>query len=230
MSKQVLIVDDDESLAQVLRLSFRKSGLESDIATDGADALRLAFQNRPDLVVMDVMLPRIDGWEACRRLKSVADVPVLVMSCRTTEADVLSSFRAGADDYVAKPFSLGEMNARVHALLRRPRPTRSAPRSNRVQVGDLVMDTLMHCITQGGTPLALTPTEFRLLAYLMHHPGRLLTHQELLSHVWGAEYAGEKPYLMYYIRFLRRKLGDDATAPRYIATVRGLGYRLIDGD
>ena len=227
--KQVLIVDDDVSLAHVLQLSFQKSGLRSDIATDGPDALRLAFETRPDLVVLDVMLPHLDGWETCRRIKSVADIPILVMSCRRTEADILKSFRAGADDHIAKPFGLGEMNARVRALLRRTRdhhPTGS--NTGRIRVKDLVLDASSHSIARDGQDLSLTPTEFRLLAHLMRNAGRLLTHEELLTHVWGNEYAAEKPYLMYYVRFLRRKLGDDASSPRYIATVRGRGYRLLD--
>ena len=227
MGKRILIVDDDTSLANVLSLAFRKNGYEPFIAADGQAALRSAFQNQPDVVIMDVMLPQMDGWEACRRLKTVTDVPVLMLTCRTEEADVLKSFRAGADDYMRKPFSLGEMNARVQALLRRTDMRRRDARASVLRVRDLVLDVSAHRLTQGDRVVDLTPTEFRLLCYLMQNAGRVLTHDELLTHVWGPEYRGEKSYLMYYVRFLRRKLNDDTADPAYITTVRGRGYRFV---
>ncbi|NLD73233.1 MAG: response regulator transcription factor [Chloroflexi bacterium] len=226
MGKRILIVDDDASLANVLSLSFRKNGYEPHVAYDGSSALRAAFQSQPDVVIMDVMLPKMDGWETCRRLKSASDVPILMVTCRTDEADVLKSFQAGADDYMRKPFSLGEMNARVQALLRRA-DLGHRPGSSTLQVRDLTLDVARHRLSRGGREVDLTPTEFRLLCYLMQNAGRVLTHDELLTHVWGSEYRGEKSYLMYYIRFLRKKLEDDSANPRYISTIRGRGYRLI---
>jgi two-component system KDP operon response regulator KdpE len=227
MGKRILIVDDDASLANVLSLAFRKNGYEPFVAVDGHAALRSAYQNHPDVVIMDVMLPQMDGWEACRRLKTVTDVPVLMVTCRTEEADVLKSFRAGADDYMRKPFSLGEMNARVQALLRRSDMARREPRSTVLRIRDLVLDVAAHRLTQGDRAVDLTPTEFRLLCYMMQNAGRVLPHDELLAHVWGPEYRGEKSYLMYYVRFLRKKLRDDTSDPRYIITIRGRGYRFV---
>lgn len=226
MSRRVLIVEDDQSLAQVLSLSLRKNGYEPRIAADGSEALRLAFQSHPDLVIMDVMLPKMDGWETCRRLKTAANVPVLMVTCRTSEADVVRSFSAGADDYMRKPFTLGEMNARVSALLRRAAPEAPGAGNSVLRVQDITLDLTAHRVMHAGRTVDLTPTEFRLLARFMQSPGRLLTHRELLHDVWGREYTDEKAYLMYYVRFLRRKLHDSATNPRYIVTVRGRGYRL----
>lgn len=224
--QHVLIVEDDDSLARVLSLSLGKIGCESSIAGTGHEALKLAYRHRPDLVIMDVMLPQLDGWETCRRLKSAADVPVLMMSCRTSESDVLTGFQAGADDYVRKPFTLGEMTARVQALLRRSRADAAASAPLVFHAQDLTVDLALHRATQASKELDLTPTEFHLLSYLIQHAGRVVPHRELLTEIWGPSCAGEKPYLMYYVRFLRRKLGDDASSPRYIQTVRSRGYRL----
>jgi len=228
MPKQrVLIVEDDEPLARVLSLSLGKRGYDASITNTGDEALRTTFSQQPDIVIMDVMLPQMDGWETCRRLKSATDIPVLMVSCRTAEADVLTGFQAGADDYMRKPFTLGELTARVQALLRRRKVGGSRTPSTVLYVQDLMLELTTHRVQQAGEPVHLTPTEFALLACLMRRAGRVVCHQELLSEVWGKRCIEEKQYLMYYVRFLRRKLGDDADRPRYIQTVRGKGYRLI---
>lgn len=231
MAKQVLIVDDDQSLANVLSLSLRRSGYEARIANDGQSALRMAQQYRPDVVILDAMLPAMDGWETCRRLKSRADIPVLMITCRSEEDDVLRSFRAGADDHMRKPFGLSEMKARVKALLRRSHPNEAPAVTQGItlQVNDLTLDMVRCRVSRDDETVNLSPTEFRLLSFLMQNAGRAVSHDELLYHTWGPNHLEERPYLVYYIAFLRRRLGDHADEPKYIDTVRGVGYRFLKG-
>jgi len=221
---RVLTVDDDASLAGVIGLSLRKQGLEAITASDGLEALRLAVEQHPDLVILDVMMPRMDGLETCRRLKQMTDVPVLIVSALTEESDILKGFEAGADDYVRKPFSLAELNARVKALLR----TQGAPadaREGRVfRNGDLVVDLSRRRVTLRGKAVKLTPTELQLLCYLVQNAGRTLPAEEIVRQVWGQDYMVQGGHLKVYVCYLRRKLGDTATNPRFIVTVRGVGY------
>ncbi len=228
MPKQVLIVDDDLSLATVLSLSLRRGGYEPRIVGDGRTALELARQSPPDVVLLDVMLPNLDGWETCRRLKAELEVPVLVITCRTEESDAVRSFRAGADDYMRKPFGLGEMNARIKALLRRSGGAVHASAEVILRVGELTLDMARCRITRAGETLDFSPTEYRLLTLLMQRAGRIVTYEEILRHVWGAETQAARASVMLYVRYLRSKLGDSTDEPRYIATVRGVGYRFLD--
>lgn len=225
MKERILIIEDDEPLSKVIGLHLEKEGFEVLLARDGIDGLRAAYEHHPHLVILDILLPRLDGWEACRRLKEMANVPVLILTARVAEADVLKGFECGADDYVRKPFSLAELTARVKALLK---PVRSAPTDPRTIVlrnRDLELDLARHRVTLRGKALELTPTEFRLLSCFMQNPGKVLSHSELLSQVWGADYAEEDQYLRLYIRYLRRKLNDNPENPSYIFNVRGKGYR-----
>lgn len=224
VASRILTVDDDASLAGVIGLSLRKQGLEPILAGDGYEALRLAMDARPDLVILDVMMPRLDGLETCRRLKQIADVPVLMVSALTAEADVIRGFEAGADDYLRKPFSLAELNARVRALLRAHPAEQLQERGNILRNQDLVLDLARRRATLGGEPLRLTSTEFRLLAYLVQNAGHAMRSAEIVRRVWGEEYQAQGGHLKVYICYLRRKLGDDPENPRYIFTVRGMGY------
>ena len=227
MSARVLIIEDDEPLARAVGLSLRKEGYEVILARNGAEGLRCAYEQHPDLVILDIMLPGLDGWTICQRLREMVSIPVLMLTARVTEADVLKGFEAGADDYLRKPFSLAELNARVRALLKRSdsagSPSSSGP--GVLRNGELELDLSSRRVSLRGQPLEVTPTEFRLLSYFMQNPGKLLTHDELLTEVWGREFADEHQYLRLYIRYLRQKLGDDAENPTYIANVRGQGYR-----
>ncbi|MHB1294571.1 MAG: response regulator transcription factor [Anaerolineae bacterium] len=224
MNKSVLIVDDDVSLASLIALSLRKQEIEVSTATGGADALRLAYRQHPDLIILDVVVPQLDGLEVCSRLKQMADVPVLILSARATESDVIRGFEVGADDYMRKPFSLAELSARVKALLRYGDAAEVRPGRLRNSELGLELDLARRQTTLRGKTLHLSPTEFRLLAYLMENTGRVVSHQELLHRVWGPEYTHEAGCLRLYVRYLRHKLGDDPAHPRYIANVRGVGY------
>ncbi len=222
-ASRILTVDDDTALAGVIGLSLRRHGLESLVAADGFEALRVACREHPDLVILDVMMPHLDGLETCRRLKQMTDVPVLMLSALATEKDVVCGFEAGADDYLRKPFSLAELCARVKALLR---SREFAPPSGQstLRIGALEMDLARRTVTLDGVAVRLTSTEYRLLAYLVQNAGIALTAQDILEHVWGEEYHQQGGHLKVYICYLRRKLGDNPNRPTYIQTVRGVGY------
>ncbi|NPV09043.1 MAG: response regulator transcription factor [Anaerolineae bacterium] len=225
-TKRVLLIEDDEHLAKVVEITLSREGFEVFTARDGDLGLRRAYEQHPDLVILDVMLPGLDGWEVCRRLKQMSNTPVLMLTARATEEDVLQGFDSGADDYVRKPFSLAELAARVKALLKRAELYgATSTQGNVLHNGDLQVDLARHQVTKGGVPVELTPLEFRLLSYFLQNPGRLLTHSELLTHVWGPEFSDEDQYLRLYVSYLRQKLQDDSANPSYIFNVRGEGYR-----
>ena len=221
------IIEDDELLAKVIGIHFEKQGCKVLIAADGTDGLEAAYESHPTIVILDVMMPRLDGWEVCRRLKEMASTPILMLTARASEADVLRGFEAGADDYLRKPFSLAELNARVKALARNSSLTQGHGAFSVLRCGDLELDLPNHRATLKGESIALTPTEFKLLSYMMQNRGRLLTHEDLLTQVWGDRFSGEHQYLRLYVRYLRRKLRDDAASPVYITSVRGQGYRFL---
>jgi DNA-binding response OmpR family regulator len=226
MKKHVLLIEDDEHLSRAVDITLSREGFEVTTARDGDVGLRRAYEQQPDLVILDVMLPGLDGWEVCWRLKQMANTPVLMVTARATEEDVLQGFHCGADDYVRKPFSLAELVARVKALLKRADTYGSfTPQGNVLRNGDLEVDLARHQVTKNGSLVNLTPLEFRLLSYFLQNPGRLLTHGELLTHVWGPEFSGEDQYLRLYVSYLRQKLEDDSANPRYIFNIRGEGYR-----
>lgn len=223
----ILLIEDDTNLARLIEVSLRREGYRVLLAEDGVLGLETAEREHPDLVILDIMLPGLDGWEVCRRLKAASDIPVLMLTARVTEDDVLKGFSCGADDYLRKPFSLAELRARVASLLRRAGSAASGAGSEpKVLTNlDLVLDTTRHEVHKQGRPLGLTPKEYRLLAYFLRHPGRLLSYEELLTQVWGPEHKDQSVYLRVYVRYLRQKLGDDPSRPTYITNVRGEGYR-----
>ncbi|NLD73234.1 MAG: response regulator transcription factor [Chloroflexi bacterium] len=223
-ASRVLTVDDDAALASVITLSLRKQGVESITAVDGYDALRKACCEHPDLVILDVMMPRLDGLETCRRIKQMTGIPVLMLSALTNEQDVIRGFEAGADDYLRKPFSLAELNARVRALLRSRSREPVRAQAGLLRNHDLELDLGRRRAVLGDRVLDLTPTEFRLLACLAQHAGTPVATQDLLAEVWGEGYRSQGGHLKVYICYLRRKLGDDPRRPTYIHTVRGVGY------
>lgn len=219
----ILLVEDDETLRQTLELNLRAEGYEVRLADDGEAGLASARQAPPDLVVLDVMLPTLDGLTVCRVLRRESDVPIILLTARGTEADKIVGLETGADDYIVKPFSLGEFLARVRAALRRRSAAR--PPATELVAGDLRLDLAARRTFLGEREVDLAPREFDLLAALMRHRGAALSRDLLLSHVWGDDYPGDPHTVDVHIRWLRQKIEADPSAPTRITTVRGVGYR-----
>jgi len=229
MTDRILIIDDDLTLIDLLSQALEKAGYKVLNATNGIDGLQMLYKNKIDLVILDVMMPRMDGWETCARIREISDVPVIMLTAKDKEEDTLKGFQCGVDDYVTKPFSFAELTARVKAVLQRARKTLRDEERRRVHVFDeLVVDADNSQVTLRGKPISLTPTEFQLLLTLAENTGRILSHEQLLSQVWGPEYVGEAGYVKRYIWYLRQKIEDDPSNPQYILTERGFGYRLGD--
>jgi two-component system alkaline phosphatase synthesis response regulator PhoP len=222
---KVLVVDDERNLVELIAGYLRAEGYVVSAAYDGPTAVDLARAERPDLVVLDVMLPEIDGIEVCRRLRQFSDAYVLMLTARSEEVDKIVGLSVGADDYVTKPFSPRELVARVKAMLRRPR-AESADVEQQIPLrfGRLVIDKARHEVTLGGESVALTAREFALLATLAAHPSRVFTRAQLLERVWGDEYYDDH-VVDVHVGNLRKKLEEDPADPHYIETVRGVGYR-----
>lgn len=219
-----LLADDDPQLVRALRITLTAHGYDVVTAADGRGALTLAASERPDLVVLDLGMPLLDGVDVIRALRGWTPAPVLVVSGRTGSADKVDALDAGADDYITKPFQIDEMLARLRALSRRATaPTGSAA----VSFGDVTVDLAMKTVTRAGRPVHLTPTEWRMLEQLCRHPGALLTRQDLLKEIWGSEQVADSGYLRLYMSQLRRKLESDPTAPVHLITEAGMGYRLV---
>ena len=221
----VLVVDDEASIREVVRRYLQADGVEVFEAEDGPTALKMFEAHRPDVVVLDVMLPGLDGIEVLRRLRTRSDVYVVMLTARTEETDRLIGLSVGADDYVSKPFSPRELVARVKALLRRPH---MAEASDVVQqFGDLTVDPDRREVRVAGAEVELSALEFDILAALASSPGRVFSRRQLLERVWGYDFYGDERVVDVHIRNLRRALGDDADAPRWIGTVRGVGYKFV---
>jgi DNA-binding response OmpR family regulator len=219
---RILIVEDDETLRQTLALNLRAEGWEVLEAGDGEAGLRLARAEAPTLVVLDVMLPRLDGLTVCRLLRRESRIPILLLTARGTEVDKIIGLETGADDYIVKPFSLGEFLARVRAALRRE--AAAAP-ADSLASGDLRLDLAARRATRGGQPVNLAPREFDLLALLLRHRGAVLSRDLLLARVWGDEYAGDARTVDVHVHWLRQKIEEDPSHPQRLQTVRGVGYR-----
>lgn len=222
---KLLIIDDDAKLVQALELYLGKAGYEVITAADGLEGLQEVYAHRPDLIILDIMMPKMDGWKACRRIREVSDVPIIMLTARGQEYDKVKGLKQGADDYVAKPFGLKELAARVEAVLRRTRLPPPAEGAVLYADEELVIDSERWEVSRQGEPLELTATERRLLFYLVDNAGRVLTHRQLLESVWGPEYIDEVDYVKLYIWRLRQKIEEDPSQPRYILTERGIGYK-----
>jgi DNA-binding response OmpR family regulator len=227
----VLIVDDEQRLVDLVTSYLRREDYRVLTAADGHAAVELARTARPDLIVLDLMLPGLDGLEVCRSVRRFSDAYILMLTAKAEELDKVVGLSVGADDYVTKPFSPRELVARIKALLRRPRgigPSEHTPPLPQ-RLGDLAIDRARYEVTRGGRPVELTAREFALLATLAEHPGRVFTRQHLLERVWG-EAAYDEHVVEVHVSNLRRKLEADPAQPRYIQTVRGVGYRVRGED
>ena len=225
MPERILVVEDEPEFAALLTLWMTEAGYEAVTAASGNDALRQFYDHHPDLVVLDLALPGLDGWQVIERIREFSRVPILIVTARSSEADKVRGLKLGADDYITKPLSFPELLARVEAALRRA-ATPSPERPRRLRHGDLLVDLDDHRARLGSVDLRLTPTEFRLLAYMVEHAGQLATHRAVLGAVWGSGYAADVHLLRMTIRTLRMKLEAVAPGTSYITTEYGLGYRL----
>ena len=225
---QVLVVDDEPNIRELVQVALKFHGCAVTTAASGTDALRQAEASQPDLIVLDVMMPDLSGFEVCRRLRAAGnEVPVIFLTARDTSSDTVTGLALGGDDYVTKPFSVEALVARVRAVLRRASRSAAADDSGDaglLRAGDLELDESRWSVQRAGTAVELSPTEFRLLAYLMRHQGRVLTRGQLLESVWGWDYAGQSQIVETYVSYLRRKL--DPLGPPLIHTQRGVGYSL----
>jgi two-component system KDP operon response regulator KdpE len=220
---KLLIADDDPQLVRALRITLAAHGYDVVAAPDGAAAIQLAAQAHPDIVLLDLGMPHLDGVEVIHALRGWSNVPILVVSGRTGSADKVDALDAGADDYVTKPFQIDELLARLRALSRRAAP---ASGESTVAFGDVVVDLVAKSVTRAGAHVHLTPTEWRMLEHLSRHPGALVTRQELLRELWGTEQVADTGYLRLYMSQLRRKLEQDPSNPVHLLTEQGMGYRL----
>lgn len=221
---KILLADDDPQLVRALRITLAAHGYDVVTAPDGAAAITVAAQERPDVVVLDLGMPRLDGVRVIQALRGWTDAPILVVSGRTGSADKVEALDAGADDYVTKPFQIDELLARLRALSRR---TTAASADPVVAFGDVVVDLTARVVTRDGVRVRLTPTEWRMLEFLARHPGTLVTRQTLLKELWGSEQVSDSGYLRLYVSQLRKKLEPEPAHPRYLLTEQGMGYRLL---
>ena len=222
MKRSILVVDDDRKLVELIKLYLERDGYRVLTAYDGQEALELARERRPNLIILDLMLPKIDGLNVCEILRRESEVPIIMLTAKTTEQDRITGLDLGADDYITKPFSLGELLARVRAVLRRAEG-REGPEE--LIYGELRIDFRRHEVSLGGKPVDLTPTEFRLLAALAREPGRAFTRLQLIHEALGYDFTGFERTIDVHIKNLRRKIEPDPRNPRYIKTIFGVGYR-----
>ena len=228
----VLVVEDDRAILDAVAYNLRREGHTVVTAGDGVEGLRLAREHEPDVIVLDIMLPRMSGLDVCRMVREERPVPIVMLTARDSERDKIAGLDIGADDYVTKPFSMSELIARVHALLRRDRLSREAAEraSGHAPVlegGGITLDTLAHEVRKDAVEVALRPKEYELLEYLMRHAGQALSRDQILEAVWDYSYTGETRTVDVHVRWLREKVESDASAPAHIVTVRGVGYKFV---
>ncbi|MFH0914554.1 MAG: response regulator transcription factor [Chloroflexota bacterium] len=221
---RILVVDDDAAILRFLSANLKARGYEVALAMDGEQALEVMERGSIDLIILDIMMPKLDGVEACRRVREWSQVPIIVLSARGEEKDKVRCLELGADDYLTKPFGIGEMLARVQAALRRSGLASAAPARPSLVCGEIEVNFAKRRVTLAGGEVRLTPTEFSLLQLLATNSDKVLTHTMLLQKVWGPEYAAEKEYLRVFIGRLRKKIERDPENPRYILTIPGVGY------
>jgi DNA-binding response OmpR family regulator len=224
----ILIVEDEVAMAEAIAYALKREGFQVRIATDGQEGLRMALTEKPDLVILDLMLPKLDGWEVCRTLRAKSPVPILILTARGEEHDKVIGLELGADDYVVKPFSMRELIARVRALLRRAKMTAMPEEPEILQSGNLTLYIAEHRAELNGKELPLAPKEFALLKVLMLNKGRAMSRDQLLELVWGGKEFIDPHTVDVHVHWLREKIEPDPKNPRRIVTVRGVGYRFVE--
>jgi len=231
---KILVVDDDKNLLEVIKYNLANDGYSVVLAETGTQAIEMARREKPDLIILDVMLPGIDGFEVCRILRKEMSVPILILSAKTDEIDKVVGLELGADDYISKPFSVRELMARVRASIRRGQvaeqqssaKTLEETKPRTILKGhDLVVDTVRHQVTLKGAPLNLTPKEFELLSFLMQGKGQVFSREQLMEKVWGYTFDGSKRTVDVHMRWLRQKIEDNPEKPKFLVTIIGFGYK-----
>ncbi|HBX68821.1 MAG TPA: DNA-binding response regulator [Chloroflexi bacterium] len=220
----VLVVDDEKAIRDFVQKNLEVRGFRVSVASHGAEALDIFNSQNIDLVILDIMMPRLDGLETTQLIREISTVPIIILTALGEETDKVRAFDLGADDYLTKPFGVGELLARVKAVLRRSRWAEGTIRPGNLHHGDIAVDLERHEVAIGDKNVELTPTEFNLLVYLMENMGKVLSHRMILQNVWGPEYGDEHEYLRVYIGHLRQKIEDNPSRPEYIVTKRGVGY------
>ena len=220
----VLVVDDEKTIRDFVQKNLEIRGFRVILASHGVEALEVCNTQNIDLVILDIMMPRMDGLEATRRIRQFSTVPIIILTALGEETDKVRAFDLGADDYLTKPFGVAELLARVKAVLRRSRWSETTVRQGMIRQGEIAIDLERHEAKVTGIDIDLTPTEFNLLVFLMENPGKVLSHRMILQNVWGPEYGEEHEYLRVYIGHLRQKIETDPSKPNYIITKRGIGY------
>jgi DNA-binding response OmpR family regulator len=222
----ILVVDDEPHVLKLVKANLESSDYRVLTAEDGEQAIRAVETKLPDLVILDLMLPKMDGYTVCSRIREFSSVPVIMLTARSAKVDLVHGFEVGADDYLTKPFDVAELLMRVQAVLRRGKWPEEVMARQVFKAGPIEIDFAQHRVTVDGEPVKLTPTEYRLLAYMASNANRVLLHRELLRAVWGPEYGEETEYLRVYMRYLRQKLEPDPSNPHYLLTQPGAGYML----
>lgn len=227
MAEKILIVDDEKPIVDSIKYTLYKEGYDVVVSYDGEDALEKFKKENPDLIILDIMLPKLSGLEVCRIIRRTSNVPIIMLTAKGEDMDKVIGLELGADDYVSKPFSLRELVARIKAILRRTKlPVNSSKAKEKLEFDDVVIDIKGRIVTKKGVQVELSPKEFDLLVTLAENEGRVMSREYLLSHVWGEDFYGDDRTVDVHIRWLREKLEDDPSNPKYIQTVRGIGYIL----
>jgi DNA-binding response OmpR family regulator len=226
----ILAVDDEPHVLRLIKANLESSSYKVLTAADGEEAIRSVERELPDLVILDIMLPQMDGYTVCSRIREFSSVPIIMLTARSAQVDLVHGFEVGADDYLTKPFDVTELLMRVQAVLRRSKWPEEVITRHGFEAGPIEIDFAQHRVTVDGQAVKLTPTEYRLLAYLASNANRVILHRELLRAVWGPEYGDETEYLRVYMRYLRQKLEPDPSSPRYLLTQPGAGYMFYQPD
>jgi len=227
VAEKILIVDDEKPIVDSIKYTLYKEGYDVVVSYDGEDALEKFKKENPDLIILDIMLPKLSGLEVCRIIRRTSNVPIIMLTAKGEDMDKVIGLELGADDYVSKPFSLRELVARIKAVLRRTKlPVNSSKTKEKLEFDDVVIDIKGRIVTKKGVQVELSPKEFDLLVTLAENEGRVMSREYLLSHVWGEDFYGDDRTVDVHIRWLREKLEDDPSNPKYIQTVRGIGYIL----
>lgn len=224
----ILLIDDERKLTDPLQAAFERAGYSVSVAHDGHAGLSLAIMENPDLIVLDVMMPGLDGWQVCQAVRQRSPVPIIMLTALDDSVDRIKGLELGADDYLVKPFSYKELEAHVRAVLRRVKLDRGAHTPPRIHIGDITLDLDAHIVTKTGQEIVLRYKEYEILTLLMSNPGKVITRDRLFDEVWGTDWLGDTRTLDVHMSWLRRKLEDDPAQPVYLQTVRGVGYRFMN--